>query len=370
MNEKGKKINLLVAAGGTGGHLFPAMAVVEELEKILGDDFRAIFTGTAHRIEGTVIPQKGYEFFPMDISGLTKLVSFNTLKLPLKILNAIKQTRKIIREKNISAVLCTGAYISYAPGIAAFREKVPLYLMESNVNPGKAINSLTPKASLIFTSFEESQAYFKKEYFHKLIYSGNPVRSSILNIPDKIQAKKFFNLDENKQVILIFGGSLGAKSINNAIESNLDNYSKLPFSILWQTGSNYKISKKLPKNVIAMNFIDDMASAYSAADLVVSRSGATTVAELTVCGKPSILIPLPSASNNEQKHNAKIMQNNLCSLMLDNIDLQEKLFINIVELMNNEIKLKEMGANANNMAKPNAGNTVANEIINHLKLRL
>ncbi len=367
MNDTDKRFNLLVAAGGTGGHLFPAMAVVEELEKILGDRLKVYFTGTSHRIEGTVVPQKGYELYPMNITGLTKIISINTLMLPFKILTAIRQTRKLIRDKNISAVLCTGAYISYAPGMAAFKEKIPLFLMESNVNAGKAINSLTPKANLIFTSFAESKDYFKKNYTNKLVYTGNPVRNSILNMADSNTAKEFFKLDPKKPVVLIFGGSLGANTINNAIESNLQNYSELPYSFIWQTGNNYKIPKNLPKNIKAMKFIDDMASAYSAADLVVSRSGATTVAELCVCGKPSILIPLPSASNNEQKHNGMIMQNNKCAIMLDNEILKEKLFVTIIELMSDEHKLAEMGNNAKKMGKPNAGQNVANEIINYLK---
>ncbi len=364
------ELKLLVAAGGTGGHLFPAMAVVEELEKMLGNRFKAYFAGTSHRIEGRIIPQKGYELMAMDVAGFSKIISINTIKLPFKILKAIRQSRNYITEKNIDAVLCTGAYISYAPGISAFREKKPLFLMESNVNPGKAINSLSNKANIIFTSFEESNNYFKKSHKDKLFYSGNPIRNSILNLSESDQAKKMLGFDSNKPLIFIFGGSLGANSINFAVENSIENFSKLPYSILWQTGSNYKYNKQLPDNIKATEFIDDMATAYSAADLVVSRSGATTVAELTVCGKPSILIPLPSASNNEQKHNAIIMEKNNCSEMLLNDELSEKLFTRIINLLKDEEKLKIMAENAKKMAKPFAGKIVANEIINYLKIKL
>ena len=368
MDKKNKEFRLLVAAGGTGGHLFPAMAVVEELEKLLGNNFKPFFAGTKHRIEGRIIPQKGYDFMAMDVHGFTKLLSLNTLTLPFKIYKTIHQTRNYIKDNNIDAVLCTGAYISYAPGIAAYKENKPLFLMESNVNPGKAINQLATKATKIFTSFKESKSYFADTLENKLFYSGNPVRNAILNSIDKIEAKKKLGFNPENRLVFIFGGSLGANAINFAVENNLQKLEKLPFSFLWQTGSNYKFTKKLPSNFQITEFIDDMETAYSAADLVVSRSGATTVAELTVCGMPSILVPLPSASNNEQKHNAVIMEKNHCSQMIPNDELNAKLFPSILDILQNPEKLELMSKNAKKMAKPNAGNLVANEIIKYMKI--
>ena len=174
------KFKILVAAGGTGGHLFPAIAVIEQLEKLNGNDFKAVFVGTDYRIESKIVPKLGYEFHSMPITGLSKLMSLNTLLLPFKILKSISICRRIIREFKLNAVLCTGAYISYPAGIAAAKENIPLILMESNVNLGKTIKQLSAKSSIIITAFEETKNFFSDDIHNKIRVVGNPVRKGII----------------------------------------------------------------------------------------------------------------------------------------------------------------------------------------------
>jgi UDP-N-acetylglucosamine--N-acetylmuramyl-(pentapeptide) pyrophosphoryl-undecaprenol N-acetylglucosamine transferase len=357
---------ILVAAGGTGGHLFPALAVVEKLKEMLGNEIDFHFFGRADKIEGRIIPQKGYTLHTTNLRGLSKLSSIQNLKIPFQILNSIKKLNKIIKKEEIDAVLCAGAYLSYPAGIAASMNKKKLFLMESNVNPGKAINLLSKKADIIFSTFEETIDYFDEKCKNKVKNCGNPVRKEILNYVDKNEAVTKFGLKNDKPIVLIFGGSLGATAINNAVLKHFDDFLKSNFQIIWQTGENTlqkNIENKLNDNIKILTFIDDMASAYSAADLVVSRSGATTVAELSIVGKPSILVPLPSASNNEQFFNAKFLEKNNAAILIPNDKILDELFKNINNLITDKEKLDFMAKSAKNLAKPNACQMIAEEIL-------
>lgn len=357
-----KEFKILIAAGGTGGHLFPAMAVLEQLEILSNGKTRAHFVGTADRIESRIVPEKGYSFTPMPISGFSGL-SLKTLLLPYKIMKSVNICKSIIKSFKPDAVLCTGAYISYPAGIAVSNNDIPLFLMESNVNPGKAIRMLSKKANKIFTSFTETKDFFPSLSNDIVEFIGNPVRNSLLSLPDKKSARMVFNLDQEKKTILVFGGSLGARSINSAIENNFDYLSKLDAQILWQTGRSFVSNKSLPKNIVKCEFIDDMASAYSAADIVVSRSGATSVAEICVCGKASILVPLPSASNNEQRENAKALARANAAIVIDDSDVSTQLIAKIEELLANPSLSCEMGKNALLLAKPSAALDCARKIL-------
>lgn len=361
------KLNLLVAAGGTGGHLFPAMAVVEQLEEILGDDFKAYFVGSPDRMESRIVPNKGYEYFSINISGFAG-ASLKTLKLPFQIISAVNKVKKFIRKNDIHAVLCAGAYLSYPPGLAAKIVNRALFIMESNINPGKTINMLAPKADMIFTSFDESKKYFDIELHDKIQSLGNPIRKAIADMPERNQAAEKLGLDPQKITIFAFGGSLGAVSINKAIETNLDYFNRNDLQLIWQTGSNYSAPKSLPDNIKSLVFIDDMNTAYAASDLVMSRSGATTVAELCITGKPSILVPLASASNNEQEHNAKFLEKNNAAIMIKDTDISAK-FVDIMDrIIRDRVKLAIMGQSAKALGRPDAARHTAEEIIKFMNL--
>lgn len=360
--KKVKTLKLLVAAGGTGGHLFPALAVVEQLQSLV-EHFDAVFVGNSDRIEGRIVSGIGFKLNHIPIRGLNKLLSVNTLLLPLKIYSSIQLCRKIIRSFQPDAILCTGAYISYPAGIAASREKIPLILMESNVYPGKTIKMLAPRASLIVTAFPDSYKYFQNADSQKIEYYGNPVRNFILNMASKEEGSSKFELDPNKKTVLVFGGSLGAKSINEAVKNSLTDFIENNIQLIWQTGSGYQTVPDLPETVKSLQFIDDMASAYAASDLVVSRSGATSIAEICIAGKPSILVPYPFAANNHQDSNADLLVNKGAAVKVHDNDASSMFPKLIKEYINNEGLLKKMADSAKSLAKPDAALKTAERII-------
>ena len=363
-----QKINLLFAAGGTGGHLFPATAVANYLRANYNDKVNCFFIGTEDRIESIKVPQLGFPYYSMPITAFPGK-NLKGLKYPITFINAISKARSVIKNEKIDAVICTGAYISYPPGLAARRLKKKLFLMESNVNPGKSILWLSKYATKVYTSYEKSKEYFDPISAIKLNCLGNPVRDEILNPPTKEAALNKYNFNHEYKTIFIFGGSLGAKSINFAVEKNLKEFGEMKVNIIWQTGKNYVIPAVIPPNIIATEFIDDMATAYSAADLVVARSGATTVAEISVLAKPSILVPLPSASNNEQYENARMLDENKAAILISNDKIQDSLLSTIQQLIENKSELNNMSERIKEFARPNAVNEIAEDILNTITIK-
>jgi len=212
-----KKYNFLIAAGGTGGHLFPAIAVVEELSKI-SEEFSFYFTGRTDKIEGKVVQKLGYPFFPIEVEGLRKIFSLKNLLIPFKILQSEIKLKKLIKREKISAVIATGCYISYAPCVAAYKMGIPVFLLESNFNPGKSISMLAAKSDVLFTSFPETEKFFENKTLKKIVYAGNPVRNLISNVISQSDAKLKLGFNPEKKLVFVFGGSLGSKAINDTIE--------------------------------------------------------------------------------------------------------------------------------------------------------
>jgi UDP-N-acetylglucosamine--N-acetylmuramyl-(pentapeptide) pyrophosphoryl-undecaprenol N-acetylglucosamine transferase len=358
----GNRVNLLFAAGGTGGHLFPATAVACYLREKYKDKVNCIFIGTQSRIESVKVPQLGFTYYGMPITAFPGK-NIKALKYPFTFINSILKAKSIIKKEKVDAVICTGAYISYPPGFAANSLKKKLFLLESNVNPGKSILWLAPKATKIYTSYAKSADFFPASIASKINCLGNPVRQEILSLPDKHKAIEKYKLNPNKKTIFIFGGSLGARSINKAVESSLDELVKLNVNIIWQTGKGYTPPQAIPDNVLVTEFIDDMDTAYSLADLVIARSGATTVAELAVLGKPAILVPLPSASNNEQYENARMLDDSEAALLISDKDIQSSLIGSVSKLIEDSGELEQMSQKIKMFAKPDAASQIAEDII-------
>lgn len=357
-----KRVNLLFAAGGTGGHLFPATAVANYLRDNYKDKVKCIFIGTENRIESIKVPEMGFDYYSMPITAFPGK-NLKGLSYPLTFINSISKARKIIKKKEIDAVICTGAYISYPPGLAAKRQKKKLFLMESNVNPGKSILWLSKTATKIYTSYERSIEFFDPITATNIFCMGNPVRKEILIPKDKKESKLELSLNPEWKTIFIFGGSLGAKSINSSVEKHLDKFAKMKVNIIWQTGKNYVLPAILPENVKASIFIDDMDTAYAASDLVVARSGATTVAEIAVLAKPSILVPLPSASNNEQYENARMLDESDAAILINDNEIQSKLYDVVRQLMTKDDELDRMSERIRTFSRPNAVKEIAEDIM-------
>ncbi len=350
----GKVLKYLIGAGGTGGHLYPAMAVADQIKKI-DENAEFIFSGRADKIEGRVIPQTDYRFIPLNISASKSIKGLINLYL-----SAIKLKNIIINEK-VDAVICTGCYISIPPGMAAIKTKTPLFLLESNVNPGKAVRMLASKSTNIFTTFSNTKEYFNPEIAEKVLHKGNPIREEIINLPEKSEALNKFNFENEKHILLVFGGSLGAEAINTEMEKNIAAIAE-KINVVWQTGKAHKVTIDTPPNVKVLDYIDDMATAYSAADLVLCRSGATTITELCVTGKPAIMIPYKHAATNEQYHNAKFLEDNAGAVLIDNDDIKEKLFDSIIRLIENSDERNEIARKTKDLGKPEAAKDIADII--------
>lgn len=358
-------IKLVVVAGGTGGHLFPAMAVVEALERLTDGSCSVDFVGTSTRIESTIVPRAGYRFHTIPATGLQKKFSLSAVTFALNILRSILRSRSLLLSIRPDIVLCAGAYISYPVGFAASLLRIPLFIMESNVYPGKAILQLAPKAQKIFTAFEETVKYFHPRSQQHAEVVGNPVRGALTTLPDKQQARIKLGLNPVKPTVLCFGGSLGANSINQVVEKSLRKFADAGVQILWQTGNFYMPApENIPSEMTTIHpFIDDMASAYAAADLVVCRAGATSIAELCLTGKPAILVPYPHAVNNHQEINAKIMEQRKAAFVIADNQLDSKLVYTIISLLTDREQLQKMSDNARALANKHAAEDIARSIL-------
>jgi UDP-N-acetylglucosamine--N-acetylmuramyl-(pentapeptide) pyrophosphoryl-undecaprenol N-acetylglucosamine transferase len=360
----------LIAAGGTGGHLFPAIAVAEELTRILDGNCVLEFIGTSDRIEATIVPKHGYPFHTLPIAGLQKLFSFNTLKLPLQIMQSIQKSLDILRTMQPDCVICAGAYLSYPVGIAAARLGIPLFLMESNAIPGKTIIQLAPKATRVYAAFEESRQHFSPSVRAKFEIFGNPVRSNLNAFTDKHAARTAFDLAPDKPTVFIFGGSLGARSINSAVNASLERFRAAGMQILWQTGKNFMPMANTEGVAQVLPFIDDMAQAYSAADVVVCRAGATTLAELAIIRKPAILVPFPQAANDHQTANAHALQERGAAILLKDSDVQERLYDAVRGLLANTHAQEAISKSLAHFAKPDAARDIAESILGQVYFQL
>ena len=360
---KKKNYKIIVAAGGTGGHLFPAIAVIQQLDKMTDFLLDAHFIGCADKIEARVVPQFGYEFSKINITGFTGILTINTLLLPVKIFRSILKCKKIIKQFKPDAAICTGAYISYPLGVAAHQESIPLFLMESNVIPGKTIKMLAPKAEMIITSYTETLKYFHPEVKPKVKCLGNPIRENLIDLPPREESLRKFGLSESKKTVLVFGGSLGARSINEATKESIKSLPVDKIQFIWQTGKNFKIEDELPDNVKVIEFIDDMASAYSAADLIISRSGATSCSEICSVGKPSILVPYPNAANNEQELNALVLADNDAAIVVYDNEIGVRM-TNLINLfLNKPNQFLSMGLRAKTFSNNKAALMIAQNIL-------
>lgn len=361
-----RSARIIFSGGGTGGHLFPAIAIAEELKKL---DPRAeiLFVGTKDKIEAQVVPDAGYTFRSIWISGFRRGVSMDNILFPLKVGVALMQAKSIIREFKPSVVVGTGGYVSGPVVFAATLFKLPTIIQEQNSYPGFTTRLLARRVNEVHITFEVTKQYLGRT--EGVYLSGNPTRSDLENVNITKAFNYFgFNQNEDRRTVLIFGGSLGATTINNAVDKNLDDIIKNEIRLIWQTGkANYahsvQLSKKYPKTAIWVQpFIDRMDYAYAVSNLVVCRSGATTIAELTRLGKPAILVPYPHATANHQTDNAKALTNFSAAVMLNDNEVSDKLLQTVLSLFDDS-RLKEMSERSKQLGKPDAGKIIAERVL-------
>ncbi len=360
-----KKMKFVFAGGGTGGHLFPAVAVANKIKEKL-PEAEILFIGTKSKIEGRVIPKLGYKFSSIWIKGFSRKFTLENLLFPIKLIVSIMQSLIINMKFNPSVAIGSGGYVSGPAIFGASVMGAKVILLEQNSFPGITTRLLEKRAEEIHVSFEDSKKYFRDK--NKVHFTGNPVRQKSAGIT-KEEALKNFQLSADKKTVLVLGGSLGAASINKAVAANIKILEEESVQVIWQTGANYFESYKNLKtaNVKVLPFIEDMNSAYAACDILIARAGATTIAELTVLGIAAILVPSPNVAGNHQYFNAKSLADKNAAVLAEDKNISAELFPTVKNLLSNELKLNELKINAMQLGKPEASNIIAEKAISYAK---
>lgn len=359
---------IIIAGGGTGGHIFPAIAIANALKK-KDDNLNILFVGAKGKMEMEKVPQAGYDIEGLDIAGFNRSSLIKNIGLPLKLIKSFLQVRRIINRFRPDAVVGVGGYSSFPVLRFAQTRNIPTFIHESNSFAGKANMMLAKKATRIFTGTPGMEKFFPRE---KIKVTGNPVRNAIAAASiSRGEAVKMFSLDENKKTLLVVGGSLGAKSINEAISKDLDLLLKEGIQLIWQTGKPYAAKAKeqtVGKNSVWVNeFITQMEYAYAAADVVVARSGAMTVAELCVVKKPVLFVPYPFAAEDHQTVNASQLVEKNAALMIKDSEADVRLVPMAISLAKDEQRQRDMTKNIADLAITDADKVIADEILKVIK---
>lgn len=354
-------VALMFAAGGTGGHLFPALAVAEYVRRVRPD--AAIeFVGTRGKMEERIVPEHRFPLLLLWIAGIDRTRPLRLLKLPFQIVSSVVRVMTAMRRLRPDAAVCAGSYVSYPVGVAARLMHVPLVLMESNSRPGKVIRALAPRATAVHVAFAASKKYFSRQ--DNLHVSGNPVREDLLNPMSRDQAAHSFGLDPSQPILLVFGGSLGARTINSATHTALPSLRAAGIQVIWQTGRGSEFERTAPQQGVWQSaFIDDMRAAYAAADLVVCRAGGTTLAELTAVGVPSVLVPYPHHADKHQVRNAEALRDGGAAAMLEEHVLNADFLPVVQDLLRDTARRAAMREAARSMGVRNATELIATSIL-------
>jgi UDP-N-acetylglucosamine--N-acetylmuramyl-(pentapeptide) pyrophosphoryl-undecaprenol N-acetylglucosamine transferase len=356
----------IIAGGGTGGHIFPAIAIADAFRKN-NPACEILFVGAKGRMEMEKVPQAGYKIIGLDVVGIQRSLSIKNLIVPFKLLKSLIQAIKIIIDFKPNACIGVGGYASAPVIFMASIMGVDTYIQEQNSYPGISNKILSKFAKKIFVAYDNLHQFFNPT---KIVLTGNPVRKDIATqLPAREIALAHFNLDKNKKTILVIGGSLGAKTINNAVEKNLHKIISNDIQLIWQTGKTYYQeivlnTKDVPQNQIKIyQFIKEMNLAYSCADAIISRAGALSISELCIVGKPCILVPSPNVTEDHQTKNAMALVNKNAAILIKDADAAAKLIDTSIELLNATNKQTELCNNIRNLAKTNAANEIVEEIL-------
>ncbi len=355
---------IIISGGGTGGHIFPAIAIANAL-KMREPGVEILFIGAKGRMEMEKVPAAGYKILGLWISGLQRRVTLKNLSFPLKVIFSLNQADRILAKFKPDAVIGVGGYASGPTLRVAVRRKIPTLIQEQNSFPGITNKLLGGKVDKICVAYDGMERFFPAG---KIVLTGNPVRQDIITPGNKTEALEHFHLNKEKKVVLIIGGSLGAGTINKSVLHYLNQLTgQETIQLLWQTGKNHFnliISNQETlhrEDVYIYPFIDRMDLAYAAADIIVSRAGAIAISELCIIGKPVILIPSPNVSEDHQTKNAEALGRKSAALMLKDQEAVDKLFGLIKELAADTGLQNELSRNIKSMALPEAASVIAEE---------
>jgi UDP-N-acetylglucosamine--N-acetylmuramyl-(pentapeptide) pyrophosphoryl-undecaprenol N-acetylglucosamine transferase len=361
-----QSINIIISGGGTGGHIYPAVAIANEL-KLRYPEANFLFVGAKDKMEMEKVPQEGYQIKGLWISGIQRKLTLQNLMFPIKLISSLWNANKIIRKFKPDIAIGTGGFASGPTLLVANRKGIPTVLQEQNSYPGITNKLLSKKASKICVAYDNLERFFPP---NKIVKTGNPVRQDLMTVHRKVaDGKSFFDIDTAKKTVLILGGSLGARRINQLIEAQLDFFKVQDVQLIWQCGKlyneEYKKYNEL-ENVQVHQFLNRMDFAYAASDIIISRAGASSVSELCIVGKPTIFIPSPNVAEDHQTKNAKSIADKHGAILIRESEL-ETFPIVFETLMKDKGKQESLSENINELALPNATSDIVNEIEKLLK---
>ncbi len=360
-----KKIKILISGGGTGGHIFPALAIAGEIKR-RQPEADILFVGAENRMEMEKVPAAGYPIKGLPISGFNRKNLLKNFAVLFRLLKSMFMAKRILKDFNPDIAIGVGGYASGPMLKAAQGKGIPTLIQEQNSYAGVTNKLLAKNANCICVAYEGMERFFPQE---KIVLTGNPVRSNLLQCtltPE--EAKQHYGLNPKKRTILIIGGSLGARTINNSIISSLEHIATADVQVIWQTGKFYDedckraLEQSSAKNVKQMAFVNDMDIAYRAADLVVSRAGASSISELQLLAKPAILVPSPNVSEDHQTKNALALTSHRAAIMVSDAECKEKLVKEMINTVTNSNKLTELSANIEKMALNNAAQSIVDKV--------
>lgn len=360
------KYKFILSGGGTGGHIYPAIAIANEL-KLQFPDAEFLFVGARDKMEMQKVPQAGYEIKGLWIAGLQRKLTLQNLMFPLKLASSLLESKRIIKKFKPDVVIGTGGFASGPLLQAAGSAGIPTVVQEQNSYPGITNKLLSKKANAICVAYQNLERFFPKE---KIVLTGNPVRQDLIDIESKRdEAVAFYGLDANKKTLLVLGGSLGARRINQLIEKELQNFLSQDVQVIWQCGKLYfeEYKKYNQPNVKVVDFIERMDFVYAASDVIISRAGASSVSELCIVGKPVIFIPSPNVAEDHQTKNAQAIVDAKGAILLKESELDSQFSIVFEALLKDHGKQKQLSDNIKKLAKPKATQDIVAEIVKLIK---
>lgn len=364
------ELRVIISGGGTGGHIFPAVSIANAI-KAKHPEAKILFVGAEGRMEMQRVPAAGYEIKGLPIKGFNRAHKLKNFSVLWDLFKSLRLARRIIKNFRPMVAVGVGGYASGATLYECAKMGIPCLIQEQNSYAGVTNKLLAKRVRKICVAYEGMERFFPAD---KIIMTGNPVRQNVLDSPLSVgDARKAFGLDPDKKTILIVGGSLGARTMNESIQQHLDLVKDSGLQFIWQTGKYYNAKimefmkgKELP-NLKILDFVSDMGAAYKAADLVISRAGASSISEFQLIGKPVILVPSPNVAEDHQRKNAMALVNRHAALYVEDAEAPDKLLKLAIETVNNDDELKALGENVKKMGLKNAADVIADEVLKLIK---
>ncbi len=358
---------VIISGGGTGGHIYPAIAIASALQEI-NPEIELLFVGAEGKMEMEKVPKAGFKIIGLPIVGINRAHLLKNILFPVKLINSLRKAFQVLADFKPDVAIGVGGYASGPLLLAAWAKGIPFYIQEQNSYAGITNKALSSKAKHIFVAYPGMEKFFAKE---KISISGNPVRKDLIDVSGKkTAAGTFFGLSTDKPTILIIGGSQGARSINQAILHGLTQFAESDVQIVWQTGVGFESDakaacEKVPHLTAYVSaFIYEMDLAYAMADLVISRAGALSVSEICLAGKPSILVPFPNAAEDHQTENAKSLVQENAALLISDLQANKTLVPSALKTLSDKKLLAQLAENSFGMGKPRAAQQIAETILN------